>query len=130
MTEAAPTPSPPTSRHTISSPTLPARPDPIAETRKNLSSIITKTKERYPNARIILAGMMIPPSMGSEYSNQFRELFPEIATTFNLSLIPFLLENVAAVPTLNLADGIHPNAEGYKIVADNVWKILKKEFEE
>lgn len=102
---------------------------PLAETRKNLSAIITKTKERYPNARIILAGMMIPPNMGSEYSNQFRELFPEIATTYNLSLIPFLLEDVAAIPTLNLADGIHPNAEGYKIVADNVWKILKTEFE-
>lgn len=98
---------------------------PLDETKKNLIDIIQKVKEQKPNAQIVLACMQIPPSMGPEYTKRFKDLFPEIAKQTNVHLIPFLLEGVAGEPTLNLEDGIHPNAEGEKIVAENVWKVLK-----
>lgn len=96
------------------------------ETRKNLEEMIDKVRKAYPEAKIMLAGMMVPPNMGREYSNNFRQIFPEIAQEKNVELIPFLLENVAGESDLNQADGIHPTAEGQKIVADNVWKVLKE----
>lgn len=96
------------------------------ETRKNLEEMIDKVRKAYPEAKIMLAGMMVPPNMGREYSNNFRQIFPEIAQEKNVELIPFLLENVAGESELNQADGIHPTAEGQKIVADNVWKVLKE----
>lgn len=96
------------------------------ETIKNLQSIIDKVKAKYPETKIILAGMQIPPNLGQEYSNNFREVFPNLAQKNDLVLIPFLLEFVAGNPELNLEDGIHPNPDGHKIVAENVWKILKE----
>lgn len=99
------------------------------ETRKNLEEIIDKVRNTYPEAEIILAGMMIPPSMGQEYSATFRQIYPEIAQKKNVKLIPFLLENVAGETELNQADGIHPTIEGQKIVADNVWEVLKEVVE-
>ena len=93
---------------------------PVAETRKNLEYIIDKVREHNPDVKIILAGMMVPPSMGSDYSRQFGNTFPEVAKKKNITLIPFILENVAGIDTLNLQDGIHPNKTGEKIVAENV----------
>lgn len=98
---------------------------PTDETAKNLQAIIDKVKAKYPNAKIILAGMMVPPSMGADYSSSFRAVFPSLAKKNNIDLIPFLLDNVAGNPKLNQKDGIHPTAEGAKIVAGNVWKVLK-----
>ncbi|APS40291.1 MULTISPECIES: arylesterase [unclassified Salegentibacter] len=98
---------------------------PIAETRRNLQDIIDTVKEKNPDTKIVLAGMQIPPNMGEEYTTDFRNIFPELAEGNNLQLIPFLLEGVAGDAELNQQDGIHPTAEGYKIVADNVWSILK-----
>lgn len=95
------------------------------ETRKNLQLIIDKVRTKYPTCEIIIAGMQIPPNMGPEYTTAFRTLFPEIAEKNNLLLIPFLLENVGGIPDLNLPDGIHPNEKGHKIVAENVWEVLK-----
>ena len=69
--------------------------------------------------------MQIPPNMGEEYTTEFRNIFPELAEENNLELIPFLLEGVAGDPKLNQQDGIHPTAEGYEIVADNVWSVLE-----
>ena len=63
--------------------------------------------------------------MGEEYTTEFRNIFPELAEENNLQLIPFLLEGVAGDPKLNQQDGIHPTAEGYEIVADNVWSVLE-----
>lgn len=96
------------------------------ETRKNLESIITKVKEKYPDCQILLAGMMIPPNMGQDYTSSFQKIYPELATKYNIPLIPFLLEGVAGNPELNLEDGIHPTPEGHKILAENVWKHLVK----
>lgn len=98
---------------------------PIAETRKNLQDIISTVKEENPNTRIVLAGMQIPPNMGEEYTTEFRNIFPELAEENNVELVPFLLEGVAGDPELNQQDGIHPTAEGYKIVANNVWSVLE-----
>ncbi|WP_037373612.1 arylesterase [Salinimicrobium xinjiangense] len=98
---------------------------PVEETRRNLQAIIDNVREKNPQVEIILAGMQIPPNMGPEYTAEFRELFPEIADKNNIHLIPFLLEGVAGVPGLNQQDGIHPTAEGYDIVAENVWEVME-----
>jgi len=98
---------------------------PLEETRKNLQDIINTVKEKNPDTKIVLAGMQIPPNMGEEYTTEFRNIFPELAEENNLELIPFLLEGVAGDPKLNQQDGIHPTAEGYEIVADNVWSVLE-----
>jgi acyl-CoA thioesterase I len=98
---------------------------PISETEKNLQAIIDKVKAKYPDATIILAGMQIPPNMGRKYTNAFREVFQQLAAKNNITLIPFLLEHVGGIASLNQNDGIHPNPEGHKIVAENVWKVLQ-----
>ncbi len=102
---------------------------PLSETRKNLSSIIERVRERYPEARIVLAGMQLPPNMGPEYTGEFRQIFPELAAQYEVALIPFLLQGVGGIPELNQEDGIHPTAVGHQILADNVWEILKLELE-
>ena len=98
---------------------------PIAETSKNLQSIIDRVREKYPEAKIILAGMQVPPNMGRNYATQFRVVFEQLAEKNKVELIPFLLENVGGIPSLNQADGIHPNPQGARIVAENVWKVLQ-----
>ncbi len=98
---------------------------PVATTARNLQTIIDKVKDKYPNAKLIMAGMQIPPSMGVSYAKQFRDMFPKLAVKNDMLLIPFLLEGVGGNAKLNQADGIHPTAEGAKIVAGNVWSILK-----
>ena len=99
---------------------------PVEQTKKNLQAIIDKVKKTYPEAQIILAGMMLPPSLGLEYSASFGKVFPDLAKENNIPLIPFILEGVGGEASLNLQDGIHPTAEGHKILAENVWKELQK----
>lgn len=98
---------------------------PLESTRTNLQGILEKVKEKNPDVKIVIAGMMVPPNMGEEYSNEFVKIYPELAKANNAALIPFLLNGVAGNPDLNLPDGIHPSIEGHQIVADNVWKVLK-----
>lgn len=98
---------------------------PVEETRRNLQAIIDVVREKNPETQIILAGMQIPPNLGPEYATDFRKVFPELAKKNDIALIPFLLEGVAGDPELNQRDGIHPTAEGYEIVADNVWEVLE-----
>ncbi|MCU0391595.1 MAG: arylesterase [Thermoflexibacter sp.] len=98
-------------------------------TKKNLQSIIDKTRKKYPQIKIVLAGMEAPPNMGEKFTNDFRKIYKELATTNQLSLIPFLLEGVGGEPKLNLPDGIHPTPEGHKIVAETIWKTLKEVIE-
>jgi len=97
----------------------------LTETRENLQAIINDVKNKAPNANIILAGMQLPPNLGQDYTNTFRLIFRELAEENNIALIPFLLKDVGGIPELNLPDGIHPNEEGQKIVANNVWEVLK-----
>jgi len=102
---------------------------PIEETKRNLQDIIDTVKEENPGTKIVLAGMQIPPNMGEEYTTEFRNIFPELSEKNDVPLIPFLLEGVAGDPELNQQDGIHPTADGYKIVTDNVWSVLEKVVE-
>lgn len=97
---------------------------PLDKSRENLQKIIDAVRQKNPETTIILAGMQIPPNMGLEYTSKFRSMFPHLAQENDILLIPFLLEGVAGEPQLNLEDGIHPTAEGQKIVAENVWDIL------
>jgi len=99
---------------------------PLQETKTNLQTIIDAVLEKNSETKIILAGMQIPPNMGQEYTAEFRTIFPDLAEENYLPIIPFLLDGVAGIPDLNLPDGIHPNAEGQKIVRENVWALLKE----
>ena len=98
---------------------------PLSETKKSLQSIIDKVKAKYPEAKLVLAGMQIPPNMGLDYTTEFRNIYPELAEKNGGILIPFLLEGVGGELKLNQQDGIHPTAEGHHIVAANVWRKLK-----
>ena len=101
---------------------------PLTETKKNLQLIIDRVKQKNPSTKIILAGMMIPPNMGNLYTREFQQIYPSLATSNQVDLIPFLLEGVGGNTSLNQADGIHPTAEGHKIVAENVWRVLRKDI--
>jgi acyl-CoA thioesterase-1 len=90
----------------------------------NLQAIIDKVRERAPQAKIVIAGMMMPTSMGESYTKRFAAVFPDLAQKNNLTLIPFLLDRVGGHPDLNQGDEIHPTAEGAKLVAETVWKTL------
>src|SRR6188508_888661 len=98
---------------------------PLSETKKSLQSIIDKVKAKYPEAKLVLAGMQIPPNMGVTYTTQFRNIYPDLAKKNAAMLIPFLLEGVGGDLKLNQQDGIHPTAEGHHIVAENVWRVLE-----
>jgi acyl-CoA thioesterase-1 len=102
---------------------------PLDLTQKNLDTILTRTKNRYPQVELVLAGMLIPPNWGQEYFNRFQAIYPALAKKHQAHLVPFLLEGVGGRPELNLPDGIHPTAEGHQIIAENVWRILKSVLE-
>lgn len=93
-------------------------------THQNLQEIIDRVRASNRRVEIVIAGMMVPPNMGPDYSDRFRKIFPALAEDNNTHLIPFLLEGVAGDPSLNLSDGIHPNAAGHRKVAENVWQVL------
>ena len=98
----------------------------LTETKKNLLAIVDKVQAKYPNTKIILAGMQIPPNMGQEYTEEFKAIYPTVAKEKNIELIPFLLEGVAGNPDLNLPDGIHPTAEGHRLVMETLWPYISK----
>ncbi|WP_370175102.1 arylesterase [Leeuwenhoekiella palythoae] len=97
----------------------------VAETRENLQWMIDKVKDEAPQAKIVLAGMQLPPNLGTEYTTDFKNMFPQLAEENNIAFIPFLLQNVGGIASLNQNDGIHPTEEGHKLVAANVWPVLK-----
>ncbi|AMR26747.1 arylesterase [Hymenobacter psoromatis] len=98
---------------------------PLSDTRQNLQAIIDTVREKSPEAKIVLAGMQIPPNMGPEYTAEFRKIYPALAAKNHLGLIPFLLANVGGIARLNQRDGIHPTPAGHKIVARTVWHTLQ-----
>ncbi|MDH4090526.1 MAG: arylesterase [Cyclobacteriaceae bacterium] len=98
---------------------------PLDQTKSNLQAIIDKVVNKYPNAKIVVAGMLVPPNMGPDYTTEFKKIFPELAKKNKATLIPFLLQDVAGNEKLNNADGIHPNVEGHKIVAQNVLNVIE-----
>jgi acyl-CoA thioesterase I len=90
--------------------------------RDNLRGIVGRFQAA--GVRVLLAGMRVPPNYGPEYSRGFVEVFGEVARQARVPLMPFLLDGVAADPRLNQADGIHPNAEGHRVLAERVWPFL------
>jgi len=98
---------------------------PIDQIRNNLQEIIDKVKARNPNARIVIAGIQLPGYAADDYVSAFGQMFADLAAKNRAALVPYLLETVAGNPSLNLADGIHPNEAGQKILAENVWRVLE-----
>jgi acyl-CoA thioesterase-1 len=95
---------------------------PVAETKRNLRSILDRARRE--GTRVVLAGIQLPENYGPAYRTAFAQIFPRLAKEYHLPLLPFLLEGVALDPRLNQPDGIHPTAEGARIVADHVWLVL------
>ena len=91
----------------------------------NLQAIITKVKKRFPKVRMAMMGMELPPFIPGTFAGEFRLIFRKLAEANDMALVPFFLEGVAGQQRLNLSDGIHPTAEGYKIIAHNAWQVIK-----
>jgi acyl-CoA thioesterase-1 len=96
---------------------------PVAKMKDNLDKIIRKAKAK--NVQVLLCGMLAPPTMGTQYQREYTTAFPDLASEHKLEFVPFLLDGIALDKNLNQADGIHPNAEGEKIMTDNIYKVLK-----
>ena len=93
--------------------------------RANIQAVIDRARAMRPEARIVLVGMRIPPNYGRTYTQRFETLYPELARENDAELVPFLLDGVGGVPSLNQPDGIHPNAEGQRLMAQTVWRVLE-----
>ncbi len=95
----------------------------LASVRANLEQIVTRFQEA--GARVLVAGMRLPPNYGTPYADQFYRLFSEVARVRNAPYLPFFLDGVGAAPRLNQSDGIHPTAEGYALVVEHMWPYLQ-----
>jgi acyl-CoA thioesterase-1 len=95
----------------------------VDEMKKNLGAIIERAKAK--RVAVLLAGMEAPPNFGPDYTVSFRQAYRDLARQYKVTLLPFLLDKVAGNAPLNQADGIHPNVEGERIVADTVWTVLQ-----
>jgi acyl-CoA thioesterase I len=98
--------------------------------RANLEQVITRAGELSPGVRIVLVGMEAPPNLGADYTSSFRSVFQDLAREHDLPLVPFLLDGVAGVPSLNQSDRLHPTAEGHRRVAETLWPYLEPVFRE
>lgn len=92
--------------------------------RAHIQQIIDTVRATHPDARLVLAGMEAPPNLGASYTAKFHAIYPALAKKNGAALVPFLLAGVAGVDSLNQGDGIHPNARGAEVVAENVWTVL------
>jgi acyl-CoA thioesterase-1 len=97
----------------------------VDQIQNNLQQIIDKVKARNPNVRVVIAGMQLPNHAADDYVSAFGKMFADLAAKNAAALVPYLLEGVAGDPSLNLPDGIHPNAAGQTILAENVWRVLE-----
>jgi acyl-CoA thioesterase-1 len=95
------------------------------DARANIQAIFDRAKRQSPPPSLMLIGMAAPPNLGSRYADSFRAIYPELARRNGAVLVPFLLEGVAGVPRLNQPDGIHPTAEGQRLLAETIWKHLR-----
>src|SRR6266446_6497964 len=98
---------------------------PVEQIQNNLQQIIDRVKARNPDVRVVIAGMQLPNYGADDYVSAFGKMFGELAAKNGAALVPYLLDGVAGNPSLNLPDGIHPNASGQKILAENVWRVLE-----
>jgi acyl-CoA thioesterase I len=95
----------------------------LASVRQNLDAIVARFQKA--GARVLLAGMEVPPNYGAQYAADFRKIYVEVARKRGVTFMPFLLDGVAGKPSLNQPDGIHPTAEGYGVVVDHLWPYLQ-----
>ena len=98
---------------------------PVDQIQNNLQQIIDRVKARNPDVRVVIAGIQLPNYGADDYVSAFGKMFGDLATKNGAALVPYLLDGVAGDPSLNLLDGIHPNAAGQKILAENVWRVLE-----
>jgi len=98
---------------------------PVEQIQNNLQQIIEQVKQRNPNVRIVIAGMQLPNHSADDYVQAFGQVYVDLAAKNHAGLVPYLLEGVGGNPALNLPDGIHPNAAGQRILAENVWRVLE-----
>jgi acyl-CoA thioesterase I len=98
---------------------------PVDQIKNNLQEIIDKVKAKNPSAHVVIAGMQVPGYTADDYVSAFGQMFSDLATKNRAALVPYLLQGVGGNPSLNLPDGIHPNAAGQKILAENVWRVLE-----
>ena len=98
----------------------------LTQSQKNLEEIIEYAQNA--KAKVLLAGMLIPPNYGPDYSKEFKQMYQNLKNKYNLKIMPFLLEDVAGKKELNQRDGIHPNEQGHKQIAQNVYEFLKEEL--
>jgi len=96
----------------------------LADTRRNLISIAKRVRDKHPETQIVIAGMKMPPNLGKRYTEEFESLYPSVAESLGATLVPFLLEGVGGIPELNQSDGIHPNPEGHKRIAQHLYESL------
>jgi len=97
----------------------------LGELRANLRTIVAATRAAHPEVRIVIAGMRAAPNLGPRYAAEFDAIFRELAAETHAELVPFLLDGIAGDPALNQRDGIHPTAEGHRIIADALWKVVR-----
>jgi acyl-CoA thioesterase-1 len=93
--------------------------------RANIQAVFDRTKSLRPVPKLVLVGMRVPPNYGRSYSQRFQTIYSELASQNGANLVPFLLDGVGGVPSLNQSDGIHPTAEGQRVMAETVWKVLE-----
>lgn len=96
---------------------------PVANMKRNLAEIITRARAR--GIKVLLTGMEAPPNFGAAYTNEFRQVYRDLAKAHDVTFMPFYLDGVAGLPNLNIADGMHPNAEGSRVIAGAVWRTLE-----
>jgi acyl-CoA thioesterase-1 len=98
---------------------------PVDQIQNNLQQMFDKVKGRNPHARMVIAGMQLPNYATDDYVSAFGKMFADLAAKNGAALVPYLLQSVAGDPAMNLSDGIHPNADGQKILAETVWHVLE-----
>jgi acyl-CoA thioesterase-1 len=96
---------------------------PVTELKRNLTEIIARAQAK--GIKVILTGMEAPPNFGSAYTSEFRDVYRQLSRQHDVTFVPFYLDGVAGIPSLNIADGIHPNAEGSRIVEKTIWSALE-----
>jgi acyl-CoA thioesterase-1 len=96
---------------------------PVANLKRNLTEVITRARAR--GIKVVLTGMEAPPNFGAAYTSEFRRVYSDLAKEHEVTFVPFFLEGVAGIPSLNIADGMHPNPEGARIIERSIWGALE-----